>query len=110
MARVIVSVGDEICIQDKGREVIYTVANSGDQIFNAREALMTDLRQCPNCKVWTSNTDHTCVEYDPNHPCPDCGAPSVFTTIAAPGVGSGWTCQNNHYDGTVRELTAEEVI
>jgi ribosomal protein S27AE len=67
-------------------------------------------RQCPDCGVMTSNAGHICVEYDASHPCPKCGAPSVFVHIAAPGTGSGWSCKNNHYDGTCRELTVEDVI
>jgi hypothetical protein len=71
---------------------------------------MNALRQCPDCEVYTSNADHLCVEYDPAHPCADCGAPSVFVFISAPGSGSGWSCKNGHYDGTCRELTLEDVI
>lgn len=67
-------------------------------------------RTCADCGVNTSNHDHVCVEYDAGHPCRDCGAPSVFVFIAAPGSGSGWTCKNGHYDGTVHELTLEDVI
>lgn len=66
--------------------------------------------QCDNCGVMTSNESHTCVQYDPNHPCPECGAPSVFVFVAAPGTGSGWSCKNGHYDGTNRELTIADII
>jgi hypothetical protein len=69
-----------------------------------------ELRQCDSCGFWTSNEDHLCVEYDAAHPCFKCGAPSVFGFIAAPGTGSGWTCKNGHFDGTVRELTPAEVM
>jgi hypothetical protein len=70
------------------------------------------IRQCPDCGVYTSNADHTCVPYDPNYPCqtPGCGAPTVFVFISPPGVGQGRSCKNGHYHGTNRELTIEEVI
>lgn len=52
---------------------------------------------------------HICVKYD-GPPCVECGAPTVFVFIGAPGVGSGNQCQNGHYDGDCRELTLREVM
>jgi len=66
--------------------------------------------QCDKCGVWTSNEDHACVQYEPEHPCVTCGAPTVFVVIAAPGTGSGRSCENGHYDGSCRELTVADVI
>lgn len=71
---------------------------------------MTDLTYRECCGVYSANEEHTCVPYDESHPCPKCGAPSVFAFVGAPGTGSGWVCKNNHFDGTVRELTLAEVI
>ncbi len=70
----------------------------------------SDLNQCESCGVWTSNADHICVEYDPAVPCTTCGAGTVFTTVAAPGTGSGRACANGHYDGSARELSRAEVV
>lgn len=60
---------------------------------------------------YTSNADHVCVEYEPEHPCETegCDEPTVFVSIAAPGTGSGRTCKAGHFHGTCRELTAAEV-
>lgn len=69
-----------------------------------------DLRRCDKCGLWTSNEDHICTEYSPDHPCEVCGADTVFSFIAAPGTGSGWSCKNGHYVGTYRELTLADVI
>jgi len=66
--------------------------------------------KCDRCGVYHFNAEHVCVEYDAEHPCGECGAPSVFVFIAAPGTGSGWECKNGHYDGTCRELTLADVI
>lgn len=55
------------------------------------------LRQCEDCKCWTSNEDHICTVYD-SKPCRVCGNPTVFTFDAAPGTGSGWVCKSNHYE------------
>jgi hypothetical protein len=68
------------------------------------------VRQCPDCGVYTSNDDHTCIEYTDAHPCETCGADTVFVMIAAPGTGQGYSCRNGHYHGTNRELTREDVI
>lgn len=71
-----------------------------------------ELQKCDDCGVYTSNgDDHMCVPYDPDHPCPDCGAPSIYAYAAAPGTGGSWVCSNNHhYDSTVREMEPWEVI
>jgi hypothetical protein len=70
---------------------------------------LPERRQCPDCKVFTSNRDHQCVKYD-GPPCQTCSAPTVFVHIAAPGTGQGYSCQNGHYHGTNRELTIQDVI
>lgn len=67
------------------------------------------LRYVKCCGVWTSNEEHFCVPYSSKRPCTTCGADTVFVTIGAPGTGSGYSCRNGHYDGTVRELSAAEV-
>lgn len=67
-------------------------------------------KQCKECGVFTSNECHVCVDYDPAFPCETCGAPTVFVMVAAPGVGQGRSCTNNHYHGTCRELTLREVM
>ena len=61
--------------------------------------------------MWTSNEEHICIEYDEAHPCPQCGAPSIYAFAGAPGIGGAWVCQNNHhYDSTIRILTPEECV
>ena len=50
------------------------------------------------------------IQYTDEHPCVECGAPTIFVMIAAPGVGQGYECKNGHYDGTWRELTLADVI
>ena len=68
------------------------------------------LAACPDCGVFTSNDEHACVEYDPAHPCPECGAPSVYVYAGAPGYGGSWSCTNNHHWGsTIGELSEEDV-
>lgn len=66
-------------------------------------------------------------DYDPQYPCEywvddyrndengvrlskPCGQPTIFVSIAAPGSGQGRVCTYNHYVGTCRELTIEDVI
>jgi hypothetical protein len=57
-------------------------------------------RYCETCGAWTFNDDHTCPVYD-GPPCRTCGEPTLFYTVGAPGIGSGWTCRNNHADPIV---------
>jgi predicted RNA-binding Zn-ribbon protein involved in translation (DUF1610 family) len=77
---------------------------------------MSDFREdfvkCNSCGVLTKKgQEHTCIKYDPAHPCPECGAPSVYCFAAAPGTGGSYVCQNKHsWGSTVRELTLEEII
>lgn len=64
-------------------------------------------RYCATCDSYDFNAEHICVVYD-GPPCVTCQAPTVFVTIAAPGIGQGWSCKNNHFHGKSRLLTAEE--
>jgi hypothetical protein len=54
-----------------------------------------ELRQCPDCKVFTSNDDHTCLVYS-GPPCTTCGEPTVDAFIGAPGYGKVRTCRLGH--------------
>lgn len=68
--------------------------------------------ECPKCGVFDWNVangqPHYCVEYK-DRPCVTCGKPTTFVTISAPGYGQGYVCKDNHYDGSQRMLTPEDV-
>jgi len=52
--------------------------------------------QCPDCGCWTYNgPNHRCTVYD-GPPCTICGEPTVFYTVGAPGIGSGYACRAGH--------------
>lgn len=74
--------------------------------------LLEDFDWCDECAVYSrKGQEHICIQYDPDKPCPECGAPSVYCLAGAPGTGGVWVCKNNHhYGSTVRELTIEEII
>jgi hypothetical protein len=70
--------------------------------------------KCPACNHYGGqwiDGHHLCTVYDgPQCKQPGCTSGTVFVTVAAPGTGSGWTCQNGHYTGTCRILTLNDVI
>lgn len=70
-----------------------------------------EARQCPDCKVWTYNDDHVCVEYK-GLPCKTCGKPTTCYTVGAPGYGQGRVCADGHDEPTTPQgiLTIGDVI
>jgi hypothetical protein len=59
------------------------------------ERALPGRRQCPECKVHTSNPDHVRVEYS-GPPCRTCREPTASYQVGAPGFGSGRVCRHGH--------------
>jgi hypothetical protein len=75
--------------------------NKAPQTTTVKRILVRDFRaqhltarRCPDCKVWTSNADHTCVVYD--GPACHCGAGTTVAEVGAPGHGLRIVCRVGH--------------